>query len=77
MTRVEPDGFWIELQGRELHLDYGTFPWFRGASAEDLAHVVLPHPGHLRWPRLDVDLSVDSIEHPDRYPRIARIDRAG
>jgi hypothetical protein len=42
-----------------------------------MSHVESPHPGHLRWPALDVDLSVDSIEHPDRYPRIARTDRAG
>ncbi|MGI9037687.1 MAG: DUF2442 domain-containing protein [Gemmatimonadota bacterium] len=47
------------------------------APAEDMSHVESPHPGHLRWPALDVDLSVDSIEHPDRYPRIARTDGAG
>jgi hypothetical protein len=27
-----------------------------------------PVPQHLRWPDLDVDLAVDSIEHPERYP---------
>jgi hypothetical protein len=27
-----------------------------------------PTPCHLYWPDLDVDLSLDSIEHPERYP---------
>lgn len=27
-----------------------------------------PAPDHLHWPELDVDLSLDSIEHPERYP---------
>jgi hypothetical protein len=30
-----------------------------------------PQPQHLYWPDLDVDLSVDSIEHPERYPQRA------
>ena len=31
-----------------------------------------PQPGHLYWPELDVDLSVESIEHPERYPLKAK-----
>ena len=27
-----------------------------------------PLPEHLRWPEFDIDLGVDSIEHPERYP---------
>jgi hypothetical protein len=27
-----------------------------------------PTPQRLRWPDLDVDLAVDSIEHSVRYP---------
>jgi hypothetical protein len=27
--------------------------------------------GHLHWPELDVDLHVDSIIHPERYPLVA------
>jgi len=31
-----------------------------------------PRNGHLRWPQLDVDLTLDSIENPDRYPLVSR-----
>jgi hypothetical protein len=27
-----------------------------------------PSPDHLHWPDLDVDLSVESIEHPEKFP---------
>jgi hypothetical protein len=27
-----------------------------------------PSPDHLRWPEFDIDLEVDSIIHPERYP---------
>lgn len=29
-------------------------------------------PGHLNWPELDVDLTLEMIEHPDRYPLKAK-----
>ncbi len=34
--------------------------------------MTLPHPGHLYWPQLDVDLAVESVEHPQRYPLVSR-----
>jgi hypothetical protein len=33
-----------------------------------------PQPDHLYWPQLDVDLTVDSIEQPERYPLTSRAD---
>jgi hypothetical protein len=26
---------------------------------------------HLRWPALDVDLSLDSIRHPEQFPHVS------
>ncbi|WP_394809313.1 DUF2442 domain-containing protein [Nitrosomonas sp.] len=25
-------------------------------------------PGHFYWPDIDVDLTIESIEHPERFP---------
>jgi hypothetical protein len=33
--------------------------------------VQLNHNRHLHWPALDVDLCLDCLENPDRYPLIA------
>jgi uncharacterized protein DUF2442 len=32
----------------------------------------LPSPHHLYWPDLDVDLAVESIEHPEKYPLLSK-----
>ena len=31
-----------------------------------------PFPGHFHWPEIDVDLTVDMIEHPERFALAAR-----
>jgi len=69
---VSAHGFWLLLGDRELFLPFEKFPWFKDAPIGKLLHVTLPHPGHLYWPDLDVDLAVESIEHPDRYPLVSR-----
>ena len=73
VTNVSPQGFWLLLDGRELFLDFKRFPWFLDATIRALTHVERPHPWHLCWPDLDVDLEVESIEHPERYPLTSRV----
>lgn len=62
-----PHALWLLVGGRELMLDYARFPWFARASIEDVCDVVLLHGHHLHWPRLDVDLHLDSVVDPDRF----------
>lgn len=72
VTNVSRHGFWILVGAQEYFLPYDEFPWFRKASIEEIVEVEQPMPGHFHWPLLDVDLGVDSIEHPERYPLKAR-----
>lgn len=71
-TNVSRHGFWLLLDERELFVPFAGFPFFRDATIGALTDVRMPHPDHLYWPLLDVDLSVDSIEHPERYPLVSR-----
>lgn len=73
VTNVSPHGFWLFLRGRELFVPFGKFPWFRDAPIAKLVHVQLPSSDHLHWPDLDVDLAVESIEHPERFPLISKV----
>jgi hypothetical protein len=72
VTNVSSHGFWILTSGRELFLAFDDFPWFRDATIAEVTNVEEPRPGHLRWPKLDVDLDIKSIEDPERYPLVAR-----
>ena len=68
VTNISKHGFWLLVDGRELFVPFDEFPWFKRASVEALLRLERSTPGHLRWPDLDVDLALDSIEHPERYP---------
>lgn len=66
VSHISQRGFWLLLHDRELFLSYQNFPWFKDAPMSAVLSVQLPHPNHLYWPDLDIDLSVESIEHPER-----------
>jgi len=72
VTNVSPQGFRLFLAGRELFVPFAEFPWFRDASIGQILAVEQPGVDHLYWPQLDIDLAVESIEHPDRYPLVSR-----
>jgi hypothetical protein len=72
VTNISQHGFWLLLGNRELFLPFSDFPWFKGASISAILNVEWPQPHHLYWPDLDVDLAVESIEQPGRYPLVSR-----
>jgi hypothetical protein len=72
VTNVSTQGFWLLVGDREFFVSFRDFPWFRDASIAQLTTVELPSPHHLHWPDLDVDLAVDSLEHPGRFPLMSR-----
>ena len=77
VTNLSKHGFWILVEGRELCVAFGHFPWFREAPVGHILDVELPGPDHLYWPKLDVDLSVESIEQPEAFPLISRAPPGG
>jgi Protein of unknown function (DUF2442) len=72
VTNVSSHGFWLLIGENEKFVSFKVFPWFRDASIAELTNVELPSPHHLYWPSLDVDLAVDSLDHPERYPLISQ-----
>ncbi len=73
VTNISQHGFWVLVDDRELFLPFDLFPWFKAAAVQAIHNVERPQPGHLYWPDLDVDLTLDSIEHPEHYPLKARV----
>ena len=72
VTNVSSHGFWLLIGGNERFLAFEHFPWFRDASIKALTNVEFPSPHHLYWPELDVDIAVESIDHPDRFPLVSK-----
>ncbi len=68
VTDISPHGIWVLVDGEEIFLPYEAFPWFKKGSVEAVLNVEVQSPGHFYWPDLDVDLAIDSMRHPERYP---------
>ena len=72
VTNISAHGLWLFAHDREYFLSYDDFPWFRDQPVKAIVNVQEPSPGHYYWPEMDIDLSRDTIEHPERFPLQAR-----
>jgi len=73
VTNISSHGIWLLTKDKELFLSYEDFPWFKDVPIKQILNIEEVMPGHFYWPELDVDLSVEIIEHPERFPLNARI----
>jgi hypothetical protein len=72
VTNVSGHCVWLLIDDEELALPFSEFPWFKAATIQQILNVLRPTFDHLYWPDLDVDLSVESIHHPERFPLRAK-----
>lgn len=72
VTNISKHGFWLFFDNEEHFLPFDGFPWFRNAPVSAILSVERLNEVHFYWPALDVDLELDSILHPERYPLVAQ-----
>jgi len=73
VTQIDMQGIWMLIGDKESFLSFEDFPWFRNAAVAAIHNVELLNERHLHWPDLDVDLAVESIEHPERFPLTSKL----
>lgn len=71
VTNISAHGVWLLVRDRELFLSYETFPWFRDQPVKSIVSVEEQSPGHFHWPDIDIDLTEEMIEHPERFPLLS------
>ena len=72
VTYILKHGIWLLTGERELFMSYEDFPWFKDAPVKHILNMEEVTPGHFYWQELDIDLELESIEHPERFPMVAR-----
>ena len=72
VTQISTHGIWLLIQEKEHFLSFENFPWFQSAPVSKIHNVELLHERHLYWPDLDIDLAVESIKEPNRFPLISQ-----
>lgn len=71
-TNISTHGVWLLAGEKELFMSYEDFPWFKDAPIGKILNIEEPSPGHFYWPELDVDVSIETIKHPERFPLKAK-----
>ena len=72
VTNISIHDVWMIINDQEFFLSYQDVPWFQDAPIKKILHVEMPSEHHLYWPELDVDLDIDSIISPDKYPLVSQ-----
>ena len=72
VSNVSKHGFWLLMADGERFVPFEAFPWFKSACIDQLFNVEMPSERHLYWPDLDIDLAIESIDHPERFPLISK-----
>ena len=72
VSNISSHGLWLLTHGKELFMPYDNFPWFKEQTVQSITNVEEPSLGHFYWPELDVDLTEEIIEHPERFPLKAK-----
>ena len=67
---ISENGIWLYVSGKEYFLPYEQYPWFKNATVSQICRLRFLRGQHLHWPDLDVDLELESLEHPERYPLV-------
>ncbi|MCK4423310.1 MAG: DUF2442 domain-containing protein [Candidatus Omnitrophica bacterium] len=68
VENITPFGMWMFAKGKEYFLSYQDYPYFENEPVKFIHNVHLLHEFHLYWPDLDVDLEIDNLENPEKYP---------
>lgn len=68
ITNISEHGFWVFLKCKEYFLSFDNYPWFKDATVSQISDIELIHNHHLYWPKLDVDLTTNILENPEKYP---------
>ncbi len=72
VTHISSNGVWLLAGDKELFMPYEEFPWFKDAPVGKILNVEETGPEQFYWPDLDVDLTADIIEHPEKFPLKAK-----
>lgn len=72
VSYVTEYGFWLTTREGDRFLAFANFPWFRDAPVGHILNVEEAAPGHYHWPDLDVDLSLQIIRNPERFPLVSK-----
>ena len=71
---INDKGIMLSVKGSDYFISYNRMPWIKNASIMDALNVQMSGRNAIEWPTLNIDLEIDSLKHPERYPLIMKRD---
>lgn len=69
---INAQGIMLSVQGNDYFLSYNRIPWMQDAPIRNVLNVQMSGDEAIEWPDLDVDLEIDCLRHPERYPLVIK-----
>lgn len=69
---INDRGIMISVMGQDYFLSYNRVPWMKDATINEVLDVRMSGKNAIEWPKLDVDLEIESLRHPERYPLLIK-----
>lgn len=69
---INSQGIMLSVLGQDYFVSYNRLPWLRDASVRSVLNIQMTSPRAIEWPDLDVDLEIDCLKHPERYPLVMK-----
>ena len=69
---VMPTGIFISVIGKDYFISFDRLPWFQDAKLSDILKVSMFGRMGIKWDNLGVELEIESLEHPEKYPLVIK-----
>jgi len=69
---INAQGIMLSVQGNDYFISYNRVPWLKDARISDVLNVRMSGRSAIEWTSLDIDLEIESLKHPERYPLIMK-----
>jgi len=65
-------GFWILCHDTEYFVAFSDYPAFKNVPVDQIFNLQSTGNTQLRWPDIDVDIEIEALENPERFPLLYR-----
>jgi hypothetical protein len=68
VTNISATGFWLLVDDKEYFVPFDDYPAFQKVTVAQIYAVQRLSPTQFHWPEPDIDIELEALEHPERFP---------
>jgi len=69
VPNISHHGFWLLMDDREYFVPFKDYPGFTEATITQIYHVQRQGVSQFHWPDIDIDIELEALDKPERYPQ--------